>query len=420
MAERAASIDELAERLERLEALVRADPMLREIELGLDRLRVVWDRLGAPRIAERIVTVAGTNGKGSTVLAIEALALAAGLRTGVTLSPHLERVNERIRLDGRDVDDADFLAALDRIEAAMVQGDPVALTYFEVTVLAALLVMADARCALAVLEVGLGGRLDAVNLLACDIAVITAIDLDHQAWLGDDREAIGREKAGILRHAVPLVLADPAPPGSVLDAARSLDCPILEIEALDAIAEQLARRSARCSLHPASAAAALAVAGELALGVERDAALDRLAQLQLPGRLEQRVLDGVPVLLDVAHNPHAARSLAGRLGERSEDAPWHLVFGAYADKAIEDIALALGGRVASVRTVDTPGPRGCAGEDCAQRWNSASPGARSAANLQSALLDAHRDAADDGGSVLVCGSFTIVGGARRSTEEAAT
>ncbi|HET8764823.1 MAG TPA: Mur ligase family protein, partial [Rhodanobacter sp.] len=163
------------------------------IELGLDRVRSVWQRMGAAAPARRVITVAGTNGKGSTVALVEAMARGAGLRVGAYTSPHLLAYNERIRIDGADVDDAALLASFARIEAA--RGDTL-LTFFEYATLAALDLFARAKLDIAVLEVGLGGRLDAVNIVDADVAVITTIDLDHMEWLGPDRDSIGREKAG--------------------------------------------------------------------------------------------------------------------------------------------------------------------------------------------------------------------------------
>ena len=165
------------------------------IELGLDRVRQVWQRMGAPAVARRVITVGGTNGKGSTVALLEAMARAAGWRTGSFTSPHLLRYNERVRIDGAEVDDAALVASFERIEAARTAGSgpAIPLTYFEFGTLAALDLFARAGLDLAVLEVGLGGRLDAVNIIDADVAVITTVDLDHMDWLGPDRDSIGRE-----------------------------------------------------------------------------------------------------------------------------------------------------------------------------------------------------------------------------------
>ncbi|WP_306673896.1 Mur ligase family protein, partial [Tahibacter caeni] len=188
---------------------------LRGVDLGLARVGEVWRRLGAPRPAPVVVTVAGTNGKGSTVAFLEAMLAAGGYRVAAYTSPHVLAYNERVRIAGADADDAALTDAFERIEAA--RGD-VPLTYFEFGTLAALLLFADAMLDVAVLEVGLGGRLDAVNLIDADAAIVTTIALDHQDWLGSDRDSIGREKAGVARAGRPLVLAETDPPEGLLQA----------------------------------------------------------------------------------------------------------------------------------------------------------------------------------------------------------
>src|SRR6188474_552371 len=200
-----------------LEYQLRTHPQ--QIAMGLERVREVHARLGCGRPGALVVTVGGTNGKGSTVAFIEAIARAAGLRTGAFTSPHLLRYNERVRIDGHDVEDAALTGAFERIEQA--RGD-VPLTYFEFGTLAALLVFADAGLDLAILEVGLGGRLDAVNIIDADVAVLTTVDLDHQDYLGNDRETIGADKAGIFRAGKPCVLGERDPPSSVLRHAYQI------------------------------------------------------------------------------------------------------------------------------------------------------------------------------------------------------
>lgn len=402
-----------------LDALERAH--VREIDLGLERLARVWAALGAPACARHVVTVAGTNGKGSVVHALEALARARGLRTGTTTSPHLLRFNERIRIDGAEASDAAIVAAFERIEAARLAlpEGAVSLTYFEVAILAALLLMADADLDLAVLEVGLGGRLDAVNLIDCDVAVITPVDLDHQAWLGDDRETIGAEKAGILRPGRPVVITDPEPPASVLARAEALAAPVLRLgpdfsfEAGHYVgratpttptALELAGLEAP-GVHPSAVAAALTVLR--LLGVEPAAEPDRcaLAGLVVPGRLQILDVDGVRHVLDVAHNPHAARTLVARL---PGDGPCELLFGAFADKDVENILAALAPRLSGVTLVDTPGPRGATAVDLAARLAPCDlPDVAPATSLEAGLRRARSRAGQ--GAVLVCGSFTVVG-----------
>ncbi|WP_026010535.1 Mur ligase family protein, partial [Pseudoxanthomonas sp. GW2] len=191
----------------------------RSIELGLERVREVAARLGLQRPAAQVVTVAGTNGKGSTVAFIEAIARADGWKVGAYSSPHLLRYNERVRIDGAEAADDELAAAFAAVEAA--RGDT-PLTYFEYGTLAALWLFQQAGLDLAVLEVGLGGRLDAVNIVDPDVAVITTVDVDHVDWLGSDREAIGQEKAGIARAWKPLVLGEIDPPSSVLRHAYAI------------------------------------------------------------------------------------------------------------------------------------------------------------------------------------------------------
>ena len=200
-----------------LDDIERQHPV--DIDLGLERVCAVAKRMALPKPGRHVITVGGTNGKGSTVAFLEAIASAAGLRVGAYTSPQLLAYNERVRIDGREATDADLVAAFEAVEAA--RGDTT-LTYFEYGTLGALWLFGRDDLDLTVLEVGLGGRLDATNIVDPDVAVITTVDLDHQAWLGDDREAIGFEKAGIARAWTPLVLGDDDPPASVLRHAYAI------------------------------------------------------------------------------------------------------------------------------------------------------------------------------------------------------
>ena len=296
-----------------------------EMDLGLARARLVHEALGAAGAPPfPIVTVAGTNGKGSTVAFAQALLTAEGGRTGTYTSPHLVDYNERIRIDGEPVSDAAIMTAFDRIDRAR---GGVTLTYFEFGTLAAIEVFRRAAVDAAVLEVGIGGRLDAVNLFDADAAVITPIDIDHVRWLGPDRESIGREKAGILRPGRPAVIADREPPESLVAEAERIGAPCLllgrdfdAVPAADGWRWQVPEGgleglpapplSGRFQLDNAAAAlTALDAIGRLpgAAAVRRGIASTRLA-----GRFQ--VLPGeVPIVLDIAHNPHAARSLATTL-----------------------------------------------------------------------------------------------------------
>ena len=296
-----------------------------EMDLGLTRARLVHAALGAAGASPfPIVTVAGTNGKGSTVAFVQSLLTAGGGRTGTYTSPHLVNYNERIRIDGEPASDAAIMTAFDRIDRAR---GGVTLTYFEFGTLAAIEVFRTAAVDAAVLEVGIGGRLDAVNLFDADAAVITPIDIDHVRWLGPDRESIGREKAGVLRPGRPAVIADRDPPGSLVAEADRIGAPChflgRDFDAvpvdggwcwqgpgggLDAL--PVPPLPGRFQLD--NAAAALMALD--AIGRLPDAAVARrgIASTRLAGRFQ--VLPGeVPIVLDIAHNPHAARSLATTL-----------------------------------------------------------------------------------------------------------
>ncbi len=326
----------------------------RAIDLGLERVRVVFDALGAAPPAPHVVTVAGTNGKGSVVAFLEAMLRASGLRVGAYTSPHLERYNERVRIDGREVDDASLVAAFDRVDRA--RGDT-SLTYFEFGTLAAFDLFARAPLDVALLEVGLGGRLDAVNVVDADVAVITTIDLDHQDWLGGDRESIGREKAGILRGGRPAVCGDRDPPRSVL--ARAVEIGVtLDVAGRDFQARRggqtwrwegagvrlddlpLPALVAPCQIdNAATAIMALhrmppgCAVHERAIrkGLEEAVNAGRFEWLAGPGQCPGRWL------CDVAHNPQAARVLAAGLAVLHCDGRRIAVFGVLADKDIPGI-----------------------------------------------------------------------------------
>lgn len=338
------------------------------IELGLDRVHRVWLRMGAPPPGRRIITVAGTNGKGSTVALLEAIALAAGMRVGSFTSPHLLRYNERVRVDGAEADDAMLIASFERIEAAR---EDIPLTYFEFGALAALDIFARARSEaepldLVVLEVGLGGRLDAVNIVDADVAVITTVDLDHMEWLGPDRDSIGHEKAGVARSGRPAIVGELDPPTGLLDALRAIGAEVQRAgtdfkvqrhatgwswEHADGTAMSLPDPVLAGAVQWDNAAAAIAAMHALDKGERwlRPAVLSRAAALGLrhvrvPGRLQQ--LGGDPaVIVDVGHNPQAARMLAQWLDEQATHRV-HAVYGAMADKDVAGVVAALGKRIA--------------------------------------------------------------------------
>ena len=325
----------------------------REVDLGLARVDAVAARMGLGRPARFVATVAGSNGKGSTVAFIEAIAGASGLRTGAYTSPHLRVYNERVRIDGQQVDDASLVAAFEAVEAA--RGDTT-LTYFEYGTLAALWLFERAGLDLAVLEVGLGGRLDAVNIVDPDVAVITTVDLDHQDWLGPDREAIGREKAGIARAWTPLVLGEDDPPSSVLGHAYAIGASAIRAgsdyrfgrdedgegwwwrEPGFELALPLPRMAAPAQLR--NAAAAIAALRALDLEIDEGAWARGVASAQVPGRLQRIERDGVEVLVDVGHNPQAARALADWL-RAAPPRRTRAVYGALADKDAAGVVAAL-------------------------------------------------------------------------------
>lgn len=342
------------------------------IALGLQRVRSVWQRLGAPRPAPLVITVGGTNGKGSTVAFLEAILAALGKRVGCFTSPHLLRYNERARIAGSDIDDAGWIAAFERIES--VRGD-IALTYFEFGTLAALLLFSQAQLDVAILEVGLGGRLDAVNLIDADAAVVTTVDLDHQEWLGADRDSIGREKAGIFRAGRPAVIGDAHAPKGLLDAAHAIHARLVRCGH-----DYDWQRSGECwrwrgravelalpmpvlaaPVQLANAAAAIAVIHVLRerSGWNEAAITQGIVTARAPARL-QCLSRNPAVFVDVAHNPQAARALAQWLDTTPARGRSLAVFGALGDKDVEGIVAALAGRVDRwfPAALDRDSPRG--------------------------------------------------------------
>ncbi len=401
----------------------------RSIELGLDRVRAVWQRMGAPRIARHVITVGGTNGKGSTVALLEAMLRAAGRRTGAFTSPHLLAYNERVRIDGRDADDASLVAAFERIEAARTQGPdaPIPLTYFEFGALAALDLFARAGVDVAVLEVGLGGRLDAVNIIDADVAVITTVDLDHMDWLGPDRDSIGREKAGIARAGRPAIVGEAQPPRGLLAALAMTGAQVeragvdFHVERLDrgwrwrhrdGTVMQLPDPALAAPVQYANAAAAIAAlhaldAGVLGAAPER-AVATALGRVSVAARLQ--CLGGDPPLyVDVGHNPQAARALAQWL-DATPHGRVHAVFGALSDKDVAGVMAALGPRIGHwhLAGLDRDTPRGLPVRSLVETLHAVLPGAPHDAHaaVVPALASA-RAAAWPGDCILAFGSFFV-------------
>ncbi len=313
----------------------------KEIELGLDRVGKVSNRLNYGALAERRVSVAGTNGKGSTIATLERLLLDAGQCVGVYTSPHLVRYNERVRINGDNVCDADLCTALAAVDAAR---EDTPLTYFEFTTLAAFYLFAQQPLDVVLLEVGLGGRLDAVNIIDADIAVITSIAMDHEDWLGDNREAIAAEKAGILRDDITFVCADRDPPVTLRTAAKALNTQSYFIgEQFDYARhadESWTWRSAATAFEnlplPALQLDCVAAALQVFMLLDKPVSVARLshslANCHLPGRLQQFDYQGISIVLDVAHNPAAAMALAEQLQRRPWPGKTHAVFGVLQDK----------------------------------------------------------------------------------------
>jgi dihydrofolate synthase/folylpolyglutamate synthase len=363
----------LAERLARIEGL---HP--KTIELGLDRVREVAARMRLQLPGTKIV-VAGTNGKGSTCAMLESILLASGYRVGCYTSPHLVRFNERARLDGVPASDEALIEQLDAVEAA--RGD-VALTWFEYTTLAILKLFERAAPDALVLEIGLGGRLDAVNLVDADCSIVCCIDIDHAEFLGDTRELIGWEKAHVYRTGRPAICTDPVPPQTLVDYAAEIGADLWRFGhdfnyAGDRQQWSYGGRSQRRNslAYPAlrganqllNASGALAALESLRdrLPVTAGAVRQGFATVELPGRFQ--VLAGRPsIVLDVAHNPHAVAHLAANLDGMGFFPYTYAVFGMLGDKDVAGAVAHLRERVDHWLCVDLPGPRGTKAEDLAR------------------------------------------------------
>lgn len=406
--------DTLEAWLERIEGLHPS-----EIDLGLERVGRVAHALGVDCPDARVITVGGTNGKGSVCALLEAVLSAGGHRVGLYTSPHLLRFNERIRIGGREADDAAIRAAFERVEAA--RGDT-SLTYFEFGTLAAFDLFARAGADTWVLEVGLGGRLDATNVVDADVAVVTSVGIDHAEWLGEDRDAIGREKAGIARADCPLVVGDRNPPDGLLRSAGEIGaapvCIGRDFE-VSVDGEKWTWEGAGSSLPalpmPAmvggyqlrNAGVALAALECAGLGFERTAVEQALQTVRVPGRFEVRV-GPVETILDVAHNPDAAAMLAAALDARPCAGRTIAVIGMYADKDADAVVDHLADRVDAWCAAGLAGARARSADAMAEvvtrhgliLW------ARDE-DPERAWRSAHARAAD-GDRIIVLGSFATV------------
>lgn len=403
-----------------------------EIVMGLDRVRRVWQRMAIDQVPPQApinIVVGGTNGKGSTCAMLESILRLAGYQTGFYSSPHLLRYNERVRLGGQEASDALLIQSFEAVEAACRQAPAVPLTYFEYATLSALWCFANQRVDVAILEVGMGGRLDAVNLIDGDVSIVVSVDLDHQQYLGDTIDKIGWEKAHIFRSGRPAIFADTTIPQSVIDHAHSIGAPLhilgrdFQYSRFEAQWQWqgviMGRQSARHSLPvPAlrglyqlkNAAAALAALATLAdrLPVSQNHVKRGLLEVDWPGRMQ--VLPGRPcVVLDVAHNPHAARALTDALGTMGYFENTYAVFGMLKDKDIDAVIAVMKDRIDHWFIAGLGSARGADVADLAFRLEQQGLGGRCSRHISiAAAYTAARARATENDRILGFGSFYTV------------
>lgn len=380
------------------------------IDLGLERVRKVAQEMGLLKPAPFVFTVAGTNGKGTTCRTLETILTAAGMRVGAYSSPHLLRYTERVRIAGDELPESAHTASFADIEAR--RGDT-SLTYFEYGTLSALWLFKQAQLDVVILEVGLGGRLDATNIVDSDVAVITSIALDHTDWLGPDRESIGREKAGIFRPGKPAVVGEPQMPGTIAEVARQKGAWLLRRGVdwdYDVNAHSWTFRDGAGELKnlplplvpQPNAATALAALRASGLAVTEQDIHTGIRNATLPGRF-QIVSEHPRVILDVAHNPHAARYLAGRLQAEPSEGRLLAVIGMLHDKDIAGTLAHLSELVDIWYCAPLEGPRGASAEQLAEHLGGGHLYPRVADAWFAALAEARPE-----DTLLVCGSFHTV------------
>jgi len=395
-----------------------------EIELGLDRVSAVAEKLALSPPPGAVFVVAGTNGKGSCAAVLEAILRGSGAKVGVYSSPHLVRYNERMRIDGVEPSDAELVAAFEAIESVR---SSIPLTFFEFGTLAALHIFSRKKCAAWILEVGLGGRLDAVNIVAADFSIITTVDIDHQEWLGDTIEQIAAEKAGVMRAGTPAFYGDSPVPQSVREAASGLDAPLyclgetyrykLHADSWDWLGAT--RELCQIPLSPGNSedqlrnvSLALAVIEQYAPALlDRPGVLAELGTLpRLPGRF-QIVNKEHQWILDVAHNRQAAAALRAKLLslDSSAVASTTIVIGMLADKQVREFTRELAGVADRWITCATAGSRGASAEHLAASIDESHPVPVIAAGTPQQAFALASKLTPRGGRVLVCGSFLVVG-----------
>ncbi|MEQ9847473.1 bifunctional tetrahydrofolate synthase/dihydrofolate synthase [Pectobacterium brasiliense] len=389
------------------------------IDLGLERVKQVAEHLQLLQPAPTVFTVAGTNGKGTTCCTLESILLAAGLRVGVYSSPHLVRYTERVRIQGRELPEALHTQAFADIEAGR---GGVSLTYFEFGTLSALQLFKQANLDVVILEVGLGGRLDATNIVDADVSVVTSIAIDHTDWLGNDRESIGREKAGIFRQGRPAVVGEPDMPGTIADVAVEKGAQLhrrgrdweysMQRETWSWQDKQ--RELSRLPLPNvplANAATALAALHYSSLNVSEEAIRQGLQHAALPGRF-QTVQASPRLILDVAHNPHAAAYLANRLAELPKTGKVRAVVGMLSDKDIAGTLAHLTPLVDAWYCAPLEGPRGATAQQIAEHLTRS----QSFLDVVTAWKQAMSEATEQD-IVIVCGSFHTVAHVMEALDE---
>lgn len=383
----------------------------KEIDLGLDRVAEVADRLGLRTSPPSTITIAGTNGKGSCVAMLVAALRAKGLSVGSYTSPHLIHYNERIALEGEPVDDALIVTAFEQIEVA--RGD-ITLSYFEFSTLAALLIFAERRVDWQVLEVGLGGRLDAVNIIDPELAIVTSIGLDHQDWLGDTRELIAREKGGIARAGKPCVVAEVDLPSTLIPAIESYRASAVVINEdwfinntdLTLPSGHKVAMPSPDGLLPQNIGAVMVALDQLGLELD-DTVLSALQNVRLPGRRQRIELGGREIILDVSHNRESVQALADLLQTRPISGKTFALFAVMADKPIRDMLSALETQVDTWYLPNIPDLPRAAGNNSVAAVMSAD-----SVVLTPAIADAWselNEVALPGDRILILGSFVTVG-----------
>jgi dihydrofolate synthase/folylpolyglutamate synthase len=397
----------------------------RAIDLGLDRCREVAARMGLLQPGFRVISVAGTNGKGSSVAMLDRIYRDAGYDVGMYTSPHLVRYNERISINGREAEDLELCSAFERVDQA--RGD-VSLTYFEFGTLAAIWMFHQAQIEIAVLEVGLGGRLDAVNILDADVALICTIGLEHTQWLGHTRELIGREKAGIMRHRRPAVCSDGDVPDSIITCAAETGARLYllgrdfringnnthwdwhsEIMSVTGLSRSGQYNNALIN-NTAGVLMTVALLMDK-LPVNITALPASLSQVVVPGRFQVHA-GAVPVILDVAHNPQAAGALVRTLAEHACAGATHMVIGMLDDKDHRGVIEALSVAADHWYVVSLNQPRGTDGQVLVSILEqTGNAGIAGIYTTVEAALDAARGRAVTGDRVVVTGSFLTVGAA---------